>query len=85
MKLGGAERAEDRDAGADVAQDLDLRRALRSLRMEQRLPVVLHFYLDLPLEEVALIAGVPVGTVKSRIHRGMEQIRTQLRPEAAPA
>lgn len=84
VKLGNPEPAAGRDAAADVARDLDLRRALRSLRMEQRLPVVLHFYLDLPLEEVAVITGAPLGTVKSRLHRAMEQVRSQLGPQLGP-
>jgi RNA polymerase sigma-70 factor (ECF subfamily) len=37
--------------------------------------LVLHYYLDLPLHEVAAIAGVPVGTAKSRMNRGLAAMR----------
>ena len=33
--------------------------------------MVLHFYLDLPLTEAAEVLGIPVGTAKSRLHRGL--------------
>jgi RNA polymerase sigma-70 factor (ECF subfamily) len=53
----------------------DLRAALRDLPVEQREALVLRYYLDLPLDEVASIARVPVGPVKSRINRGLAAIR----------
>jgi RNA polymerase sigma-70 factor (ECF subfamily) len=41
--------------------------------------IVLHFYLDLPLVDVAEILDIPAGTVKSRLHRGLEAMRTSMR------
>ena len=35
-----------------------------------RAVLILHDAQDLPYDEVAAIVGVPVGTVKSRLHRG---------------
>jgi RNA polymerase sigma-70 factor (ECF subfamily) len=61
-----------------IVRGADLRRAIRGLSQDHRLAVVLHYYLDLPLEEVAAITGVPVGTVKSRLHRAVAQLRPQL-------
>jgi RNA polymerase sigma-70 factor (ECF subfamily) len=66
-----------------IVRGADLRRALRTLNHDQRLAVVLHYYLDLPLEEVAAIVGAPLGTVKSRIHRGLQQIRPQVEAREA--
>ena len=40
------------------------------LPIDQRAVMVLHFYLDLPLTEAADILDIPVGTAKSRLHRG---------------
>jgi RNA polymerase sigma-70 factor, ECF subfamily len=58
-----------------IVRGEDVRAALRRLAPDQREVVVLHYYLDLPLHEVAAIAGVPVGTVKSRLNRGLAAIR----------
>lgn len=57
------------------AQGEDLRRALRRLDHAQRTVVVLHYYLDLPLDQVAATVGVPVGTAKSRLHRAITALR----------
>jgi DNA-directed RNA polymerase specialized sigma24 family protein len=44
--------------------------------------MVLHFHLDLPLPEAAEILQIPVGTAKSRLHRGLETLRAALAAEA---
>ena len=38
--------------------------------------VVLHLVVDLPVAEVALVAGIPVGTVKRRLHEARARLRT---------
>jgi len=58
-----------------IVRGADLRRALRRLPVDRLEALVLHYYLDLTLEEVASVCRVPVGTVKSRIARGLEQLR----------
>ena len=49
--------------------------ALRRLRPEWRAVVVLHYYLGMPLPEVASVLGIPIGTAKSRHHRSLEALR----------
>jgi RNA polymerase sigma-70 factor (ECF subfamily) len=61
------------DLGGVVDRDL-LERAFRRLSLKHRLVVVLHHYLDLPLDEVADALGIPVGTVSSRLHYAMRAI-----------
>jgi RNA polymerase sigma-70 factor (ECF subfamily) len=63
-----------------VASGEDMRVALRRLAPDHREVLILHYYLDLPLQEVAAIAGVPVGTVKSRINRALAAMRPFFRP-----
>ena len=41
----------------------------------QRSALLLHFLEDFPLEEIARITGVSVGTVKSRLHYGKKALR----------
>ena len=75
------------DMSAVVDRD-QLERAFRQLSLNHRTVVVLHHYLDLPLERVAEMLGVPVGTVASRLHYAMRALRavigTDGRTEQAP-
>lgn len=59
----------------------DLRRALAALPHGQREAIVLHFYLDLPLEEVAATLGLHIAGVKARINRGLRRLRQALKAE----
>ncbi len=59
----------------------DVRRALLRLKAEDRLPLVLHFYLDLPLDEVARTLGVSESAAKSRIYRAAQRLRPELSME----
>ena len=66
-----------------IVRGHDVRAALRRLPPDQREVLVLHYYLDLPLLEVAAIAGVPLGTVKSRMNRGLAAMRPLFRAQGA--
>ena len=48
---------------------------LRRLDERGRAIVVLHYFLGLPLTEVAAALDIPVGTVKSRLHRALGEMR----------
>jgi DNA-directed RNA polymerase specialized sigma24 family protein len=52
--------------------------ALGRLPARQRATIVLRYHLDLPEAEVARQLGVPVGTVKSLVHRGLARLRDRL-------
>ena len=56
----------------------DLHAALLRLTPEERLPLVLHFYLDLPLEELARTLGVSPSAAKSRVYRAARRLRDDL-------
>lgn len=58
------------DHADEVAGSLDAARALTFVQEEFRAPLVMHDVQDLPYEEISAILEVPLGTVKSRIHRG---------------
>ena len=59
---GSAERAALRDALAELSSD-------------HRVVVVLRDLLDLPIEEIATRTAAPAGTVKSRLHHALRQLR----------
>jgi RNA polymerase sigma-70 factor (ECF subfamily) len=56
----------------------DLKTALLRLSPDERLPLVLHFYLDLPLDEVARTLGISPAAAKSRIYRTARKLRSDL-------
>jgi len=66
------------DVQSSVALADELDRGLRRLTLDQRAVVVLTFYLDLPIAEVAATLGVPVGTVKSRLNRSISALRASV-------
>jgi RNA polymerase sigma-70 factor (ECF subfamily) len=58
------------DHGDEVAGTRDAAAALARIPEEFRVALVLADVEDLPYEEIARVLDVPVGTVKSRVHRG---------------
>jgi RNA polymerase sigma-70 factor (ECF subfamily) len=67
----------DDDLSSVVDRD-QLERGFRHLSLDHRTVVVLHHYLDLPLERVAEICGIPLGTAHSRLHHAMRALRAAL-------
>ena len=57
---------------------LDVLSALRTLPLAQREAVVLYHLCDLTVEQVALMTGSPVGTVKARLSRGRAALAAAL-------
>jgi RNA polymerase sigma-70 factor (ECF subfamily) len=72
------------DLSSVVDRD-QLERGFRHLSIDHRTVVVLHHYLDLPLERVAEILGIPPGTAHSRLHHGMRALRAALDADARPS
>jgi RNA polymerase sigma-70 factor (ECF subfamily) len=58
--------------------------AIAALPASQREVIVLRFYGDLSLREIARITDHPIGTVKSRLSRGVTILRDQLTTRSAP-
>lgn len=67
-------------AGTDSSEaSLDLNSAMKILTENERTCVTLALIEDLPMEKVAAITGIPVGTVKSHIHRGKHKLAEYLK------
>jgi len=53
----------------------DLRRAMLRLPYDQRVAILLHFHLDMPLSDVAIALGISLPGVKTRINRALKRLR----------
>jgi RNA polymerase sigma factor (sigma-70 family) len=73
------------DTAISVADRDELERGFRRLPPEQRAVVALHYYLGLPLTEVATTLGIPAGTARSRLHHATRQLRAAFEADARPA
>ena len=70
-------RHETTDEGDPVEREA-LWSALAALPTRQRAAIVLRFYEDLSEQQTAHVLGVPVGTVKSMVSRGLEALRSEV-------
>ncbi len=66
------------DIASAIADRDQLDEALRHLDPEWRAVVVLHYFLGMPLPEVAATLGIPLGTAKSRLHRSLLAMRATI-------
>lgn len=78
LESAAVEISGDLASPATLGLQLDLDRALARLRPEVRLCVVLAYHEKLSHSEISAAAGCPLGTVKSHIRRGAEQLRSLL-------
>jgi RNA polymerase sigma-70 factor, ECF subfamily len=59
----------------DLAAAVDLRRALRRLGHDERLIVVLRYYLDMPFDEIAATLGISPKAARNRVERAVHRLR----------
>jgi len=64
----------------DEYENFDLRKAIQSLDKEDRTVVVLRYFEDMKLEDIAVILEENLSTVKSRLYRSMRKLKLQLEP-----
>ncbi|MEM7049105.1 MAG: RNA polymerase sigma factor [Acidobacteriota bacterium] len=67
--------APEGDGLAESDEDSLLRSALAGLRADRRALLGLHYLEELGLFEIALILGVPEGTVKSRLFKARQELK----------
>jgi RNA polymerase sigma-70 factor (ECF subfamily) len=71
------------DTTASVVEREALERAFQRLTPEHRAVFVLHHYAGYPLAMIADVVGVPVGTVKSRLHHATRNVRAAIAADNA--
>jgi len=78
VEIEEGEEVADRDPFREMLAQDELGRALLVLTPEQRAVIVLRFWRDLPIEEIAARLDCPAGTVKSRLHAAIAALRSQM-------
>ena len=63
----------------DIAASVDLRQALARLDYDQRLVLVLRYYLDMSFEEIAGTLGVSPKAARTRVERAVHRLRPIVR------
>jgi RNA polymerase sigma-70 factor (ECF subfamily) len=78
--LGAAESLDASPASLLAAQDEHrlLLRALRQLPFDLQVVVELHYWESMAVDDIAVVLSIPAGTVKSRLHRGRQLLRTTI-------
>jgi RNA polymerase sigma-70 factor (ECF subfamily) len=79
VELDAAGEVETDDIFRRMVADDEVAGAVARLDREHRIVIVLRFWQDLALEQVADRLDLPVGTVKSRLHYALKALRTELR------
>jgi len=83
LHLLAVDGAED-DPAISIADREQLDRAFRTLTVEQRAAIVLQYYRDLTMTEIAEVLQVPIGTVRSRLHYAKRALRAAIEADARP-
>jgi len=73
----------DSDPQEQVARREEVRQALVKLSSDQRRVIALRYGADLTEIDIALVLGLPIGTVKSRLNRARKRLRTVLMDEGS--
>lgn len=73
------------DPAGTVTDREEIERAFRRLNADQRAVLVLQYYRDLSLPEIAELLHVPIGTVRSRAHYAKQVLRAAIEADARPA
>ena len=66
---------------ADKERDQEMILALDGLAADYAMPLRLRFLDEMPLERIAAFMGVPLSTVKWRIHHGKKLLRQKIEPQ----
>ena len=74
----GAKDAVSEGPETSAVQSMDIDRAMRRLSPDDRAILHLHFFLDLPLDEVGRVLGISAGAAKTRVYRAAGRLRPGL-------
>ncbi len=67
--------------GEDVYHDIDLEKALEELPPAFRTVIVLRYFEDLKIEEIAEVMDENISTIKTRLYQGLRKLRVKMSTE----
>jgi RNA polymerase sigma factor (sigma-70 family) len=77
------DRSEAESPAVDLAAGVDLRSALGRLGHDERLLLVLRYYVDMPYEEIAGVLGISAKAARTRVERALHRMRPILQVREA--
>jgi len=78
-----AEPLESEAPAPDLPASIDLRRALRRIGYDERLVLVLRYYLDMPFEEIATTLGISPKAARTRVERAVHRLKPIMQVQGA--
>lgn len=69
----------ENDSNVDIAQQLDISNALNSLPEKYKTALILRYYQDFTVKQIASVMDCPEGTVKTTIFRGLALLKKDLK------
>jgi len=69
------------DAAQNSLQQQAIHNAVAEMKDKFRVPLILHYFDNCPTEEIAQVCNIPVGTVKSRLHKARALLKKTLEKE----
>jgi RNA polymerase sigma-70 factor (ECF subfamily) len=82
VRLYDLDGGEDPDPAGGMADRDEVARGFAGLTPEHRAVLVLRYYVGLAIPEIAECLAIPVGTAKSRLHYGLQEMRAALEADA---
>ena len=84
VRLIATDQVASPDTAGTIADRDELERGFSRLSPDHRVVIVLRHYLGYPLEEIAAVLDIPVGTARSRLHYATSQLRAAIEADARP-
>ncbi|MEC0347872.1 sigma-70 family RNA polymerase sigma factor [Peribacillus frigoritolerans] len=69
------------DQNLRIEEKLDLLEAIEQLEVQYKTVIIFRYYKDLSIKQIAEILNCPEGTVKTRLHRAINQLKSDLKEE----
>ncbi|MCI1591210.1 MAG: sigma-70 family RNA polymerase sigma factor [Heyndrickxia oleronia] len=70
-----------KDQSIRIEEKLDLVEAIERLEVQYKTVIIFRYYKDLSIKQIAEILQCPEGTIKTRLHRAINQLKSDLKEE----